>query len=949
MLKRWTGGDGDWGVDANWEPPGVPDRLDNIIVGPASVTNRGEVLISRSLTIQNDATLDNQGTVGIDDERASLVVGETGTFLNQDGATLDCRRGQFLNGGTCTNAGTLTNHGPSVMMNSGTLNNEGAGRFVNQGTIGNSGTLHNAARGALTNSAVSLVNSGELTNEGSLRNRPGARIENTGGTLSNQENGSFENGGALVNTGVITNAAVMTTTGANRVENRGRLINHGRLTHAAGQLNTILEGLIENHASLVARARIQVGRGFPQGNPARLENMAGGTVAIDGPGVLFVFGATAVNHADAVIRVFDGGSINNLGQLVNHGTLRVEHEVFNQRNVDHVAEILNHPGGAITVTGLIENDAVVSNVGGVITAEDGGTIENNADGEIRNGDAGQLSVEPGGAVQNLGRLRNDGALLNAGGTVTNLGLLRNRPGATLIASRDGTLINEKNGVVRNRGEVMFLQQGRGDLVRELVNRGTIDNRKGGVLTGDGAELQNEGGLIVNRSRGRVVLTGDCVLINRDALLFDADAQPSPGLVANERGGHVLVAPTALLRNRPRSQVDNLGQLVIEGEVRNEAGRVINAAGGELVVNSAGQLNNQVEEVGGDDLAGVVTNDGRLADLGTIANAGRIENRRGARLDVGGGTLRNTGVVLNEHEAALTAQSAATVENDGGTFTNFGSVETGGAETRFLNRNGGRVLNQRGTVENRGRIVNERLGLLQNYGTFTNEPAGEVTNAPIGRLQNLRGGRFDNLGTVHNRGDLLNSAARFRNRGHLTNHRELINQEVAHFTNAERGVLNNAVGAFLFNRRATITNRPTGVISTGGTMSHGPHGIFVNEADGEISNRGGMALGEFCFLVNRGTLVNHARGTIRNMRGTIANRGNIVNRDAALVESDWLLDNHGEINNAASIDYNGLLRLDPDSVINNNGTIRQFCDGRVLNADRIHGNPVVDACDQNPSP
>ena len=976
MRVTWDGGAGDglWNSPENWSTDRVPDPLDLVLIADAVVTIDGPITLRRALTIQPGATLNVSGALLIEQDGVVVSGADAAIVIHAPGS-VELRNGQFLNGGTITNSGAFTCQAGGIVSNTGSFANEDGGRVDNRGQTTNVGTLSNAPGGDLTNAGV-LVNHHSLANAGVLLNTRRGVITNTAAAIfTNRDNGRIENAGGLTNLGSLENAAECAIVEGGRIENEGRLINRGRVIHDGAAFRNVRQGLIENHATIVSHAQISLG-GLVRDSPARLENRADGDITLDGRGSLVSFGTTVINHAQASIHVIGNASLVNTGRLVNHGHVDIAHLLSSDRAIeDDDAEIVNHPGATIHVSGVVRNRAMLRNHGSVIV-DDEGTVENGRDGTLRNGAGSQVEIRSGGILHNEGSVDNAGTLAPRGGDLRNDGRVWNLRGGVLKVSEAGTVLNGKEGFVRNQGVIELIQRPADQGNWELENKlGEIENQEGGKLTAVSGRLRNDGGIVRNSAGGTIELRDDALILNRVGVVPEEGNNgfglPQPGRLVNLPDAQLRLTGDALIRNQPGAHLDNQGLISNDGRIRNEAGTVTNGAGAELMNGTNGRLSNHLEDewvfVGGaarlEQRIGTLTNDGTLVNQGEIENEGRIDNRQDARFDNDGGELRNPGVFSNNDGADLRVVNAGRFDNTGGTFSSFGVVETADRDTRFINgidgeaRNHGAMVNgegarlenralwiQHGTLRNRGRLDNVGARVIENHGAITNESAGEVVTA--GTLRNLTGGLCTNAGRLENSGDVTNAGGRFENVGQMANYGAITNDNHAHLTNARGGVLDNAVGGMVINRHATVTNGG-GTFSNGGTLSHGPHGIFINKRGGEIRNSGEIALGDACFLVNRGDVDNHDAGIIRSNQGaSIVNRGGLNNREDAVIElnAGSQIQNESEIRNAAKIDLNGLLRLGDDSVVDNLGVIRVFCDGRIVNDERIAGNPIVDACD-----
>ncbi|SHL34060.1 hypothetical protein SAMN05216428_10285 [Nitrosospira sp. Nsp11] len=132
--RIWFGGAGDWGVDTNWSPTGVPGISDKAII------NSGNSTLSF-----------NTGITGLD--LSSGAVSGTGNLTlsglsNWTGGSIT--GGRTVNAGDTTWSGNTGANNNDLFLSDGTFNNTGTftdtnafnDRMVSVGTFNNSGTYN---------------------------------------------------------------------------------------------------------------------------------------------------------------------------------------------------------------------------------------------------------------------------------------------------------------------------------------------------------------------------------------------------------------------------------------------------------------------------------------------------------------------------------------------------------------------------------------------------------------------------------------------------------------------------------------------------------------------------------------------------------------------------------------------------------------------------------------
>ena len=184
-------GNGNWDNANNWDANGVPPNPlpagSEIIINPPqdAYGNWGQPVLNVAYEIDTGATLTIFPVAGT--ERALRIEG-----------------GGLINSGTVTINGTLSVSDNSTFINQGTL------VLGDQSRVTTGGTFTNSSRGTISvASGGRLRVEGSLTNEGTLENRPGGTVETlTDATLNNQ--GTFDNRGTFSNYGTLTGNAPVT-------------------------------------------------------------------------------------------------------------------------------------------------------------------------------------------------------------------------------------------------------------------------------------------------------------------------------------------------------------------------------------------------------------------------------------------------------------------------------------------------------------------------------------------------------------------------------------------------------------------------------------------------------------------------------------------------------------------------------------------------------------------
>ncbi len=474
-----------------------------------------------------------------------------------------------------------------------------------------------------------------------------------------------------------------------------------------------------------------------------------------------------------------------------------------------------------------------------------------------------------------------------------------------------------------------------------ISSGSLSINAGGVVNSDvsldGGSLSVDGDL-----NGRLELNNGNVTVN--GTLGSAEVGAGTALSNNGSTGAVDVSTGGTFVNNSGATVDavtNAGTTSNAGTV----GSLTNTAG-TFTNNTGGTITGTTTVSGG-----TVTNNFVITDA-DVAAVATFVNNSGATA----GAIRNSGTVTN-------AGTIASVQNDGGTFTN----NAGGIVTGSTNVIGG-------SVTNNATLNDVNVGAA---GTFTNASgatAGAVTNA----------GTASNAGTI---ASLTNTAGTFTNNaggtvtgtttvsgGTVTNNFVITDADVAAvatFVNnsgATAGAIRNSgtvanagTIASVQNDAGTFTNNAGGIVTgstniSGGSMTNnatlndvnvGTAGTFTNTSGataGAVTNAGTSSnAGTIAGLTNTaGTFTNNAGGTVTGTTtvsgGTVTNNFVITDADVAAVAT--FVNNSGAtagaIRNSGTVINAGTIA----SIENDAGTFTNNAGGSVRGTTTVTGGSVV---------
>lgn len=260
--RIWFGGNGDFGVDTNWSPTGVPGSGDRAII------NNGNSTLSFDAGVVGLNVLGG-GLLGTGDVAVSGATTYTGGQIGGDGGNVIANGGLSIGGAATKTLGHSGGAGSSGIVNNGTatwtgtgnISNYGNGRltnsanasldiqtdadftngtFINQGTLTKSvgatdGSGKTVISGAFENSGSVIVQQGTLEVTQALNNQGSINV--AGGTIFHGNNANFSNDGILLGDGTIqtqVNNDVVNTGTINPGEGIGHLTIDGDLNQASG-------------------------------------------------------------------------------------------------------------------------------------------------------------------------------------------------------------------------------------------------------------------------------------------------------------------------------------------------------------------------------------------------------------------------------------------------------------------------------------------------------------------------------------------------------------------------------------------------------------------------------------------------------------------------------------------------------------------------------------------
>jgi len=555
--------------------------------------------------------------------------------------------------------------------------------LTGDGLIGSGGDLAVTAasitRGGTL--AAGLTRDGKVTQPGNLALDVAGTATLIGRALA--QGGVTLTAGGLRNAGLVSGAAITLRTGA--------LDNTGGIVDARGALD------------------------------ARAGAIANGGGAIQAGGPLTLQGASLANERGAVLALGGG----RLALTVAGTVASTDGQIGGNGDVAVSAGSLALAGtsGALTAARTLAlTTAGDLSLGGTSLIAAGGAAD------LAVGGAATLaggSVQAGGALGLTAGAITIGApaqvsgasvTLRTGGALTNAGLVSSAGRVTMAA---GSLVNA--GTIAGDAGVGIAA------MRGLAQNGVVASDAG--ITIDAVALTAAGGTV--QAGGPLAITAGSATLERASLLAVGSGPltfASPGAVTltdTRLGGNGAVAVRGGSLALTRSRVTALGALGVEatgGDLALADASTVEGAG-DLSLRATGTLSHAADIVG------------RGANLTLVA--GRVDNRGGAVLHLGTGTLAVTGTGAVDNTGGRIATNGALVLGGGALLNDRGRVTSAGASTLTL---GGDLANAGGLVA-AGTTLTLRAGTLRNVGG-TVEASGRL-DAGLGAID---GGTLVSTGT-----------------------------------------------------------------------------------------------------------------------------------------------------------------------------------------------------------
>ncbi|WP_223849625.1 hemagglutinin repeat-containing protein [Pseudomonas koreensis] len=847
----------------------------------ADVNNRGGEISSEQAFELLAKSLDNSGGQLLSNQKLTLQIDNALTSI----------KGKIAAAALQVRAASLDNSGEGVLLSDsdidvkvdGLLNNQNKGsiKAAQQLTLNSTG-LNNQG-GTLVGVAGVAIDLGATAQD--LNNQDG--LISSKGLLSiahlrdlNNQNGVINSKGVLSidalrnlnnQKGEISSVNSFSLKG-NSLDNRGgNLISNDQLTLTAAEL--------KNQGGLVSgwNGVIVTGGTLDNSQQGSVSSLLGNT-SIDLSGAL-------TNHSNGGVGAKGEVSIKAASLDNSNGTLSSGGK-----------QTLTLTGGTLSNTsgGLIESGdtldvraVTLDNSGGRITAKKAltftGTQLNNSHGSFVGDDS--VSLDLLGALTNVnGALGSNGPLLikrsasvdNRGGqlisqTLLNLltsGDLNNSQSGTVSANSQldltvgGTLHNDTDGLISSRDAGVHL------------TAAALNNAKGAV--------QSMTALTVNAGSGAIDNQGGKIIAQNGDLTLTAASLDSRGGVLSSLKGLLQTRLTDVLRNGQGGKIEGSRlDLRALGGIYSDGGRIAANSGDILLDAGVGTLDNS----GG----GIYARGKVKATAGSMSNnAGQISGN-GIDLGVNGNLSNRSGLI--ESAGTLTIR-AANLDNQGGKLRALGA----GGKTDF--QIGSLFDNRNGLVETANNDFNLATPSLLNAG-------GSITHVGVGEFGISTANVMNAGGSLVTLGGLTLNADSWTNSSVIQAGRLTVN--VGNFVQTASGQL--LASNQLIGRGGNWNN--DGLIASSGNFDIQLSGTYGG--NGRLSSVGNLG------LTASGIELSSAASITGATTATITSRGNLTNL-GRLTSADSLTVNAAALTNNGTLGSAGYLRVNTDSLLNQNGLI-----------------------------
>ncbi|HGM5550813.1 TPA: hemagglutinin repeat-containing protein [Pseudomonas putida] len=846
----------------------------------ADVNNRGGEISSEQAFELLAKSLDNSGGQLLSNQKLTLQIDNALTSI----------KGKIAAAALQVRAASLDNSGEGVLLSDSDID------------VKVDGLLNNQNKGSIKAAQQLTLNSTGLNNQGGTLVGVSGLTMNLGTTaqdLNNQDGVISSKGGLSIahlrdlnnQNGVINSKGVLSIATLRDLNNQqGEISSVNSFSLKGNSLDNRGGNLISNDQLTITAADLKNQSGLLSG--WKKVSLSGGTLdnSLEGA-ISSQLGNVNIDLSGALLNHSKGG-IGGLGE------------------VTITAASLDNSGGTVSSDGkqtLSMTGAISNASGGLIKSGDALDIRaaslNNTSGNVM---AKKALTFTGGPLNNTsGSLVGDdsvtldllGALTNVNGALGSTGALLIKR-ATSIDNQGGQLISQTLLSLLTSGDLNNSQRGTvsANSQLDLTVGGTLRNDTDGLLSSrdagvtlTAAALNNAKGavqsmtaLTVNTGSGAIENQGGKIIAQSGNLNLTAASLDSRGGVLSSLNGLLQTRLSGVLRNGQDGKIEGSRlDLQALGGIYSDGGRIA-ANTGNILLNAGG---NTLDNSGGGIYAkGVVKT---IAGL-MSNNNGQISGSS-IELGVDGNLTNRSGLI---ESAGTLAVRAANLDNQGGKLRALGA----GGKTDF--QIGSQFDNRNGLVETANNDFNLATPSLLNSG-------GSITHVGVGEFGISTANVMNAGGSLVTRGGLTLNADSWTNSSVIQAGRLTVN--VGNFVQTASGQL--LASNQLIGRGGNWNN--DGLIASSGNFDIQLSGTYGG--NGRLSSVGNLG------LTASGIELSSAASITGATTATITSRGNLTNL-GRLTSADSLTVNAAALTNNGTLGSAGYLRVNTDSLLNQNGLI-----------------------------
>ncbi len=665
-----------------------------------------------SATVSNDGTISSSGGFGIRLSGSGMInngphigapalisggvrISGAGAYVRNWGSITGNNALLFANGGTVNNRAGGSIGGASFGIfayssNSATIYNYGSISGLNAAGIelGLGGKVENGPGATISGGSdaiyVQYRAAGTVTNAGSIHAAGGAGVDlGGGGSVTNNAGDAISGSqfGVFIgkNTGTVTNAGLIAGTASDGIvlAAGGSVINYSGGTIKGGTNGVYVKyratGTVTNAGTIIAGngAAVDLADGGTVSNApsASISGQIFGVFVGGAPGTVSNNGAITGIAYDGVLLANGGTVTNATGATIVGGTNAVYVKYRGPGAVTNSGSIIAYNGAGVDLSG-------------------GGGVTNTANGRISGNAIGVFITGTPGSIANYGTISgtgNDGIVLGAGGTVINA------TGATIFGGSNGVYAKTRAaGNVTNRGSIsggdagIDLAQG-GSIINSAA--GSISGTSFGVFSSDATSVNNDGSIVSTNNIAIDLCAGGSVANTGlvSAAGFGVAVYGAAGTVTNSgtiSGGvnavrffapgsnRLVVEPTAVFIG---SVAAGSGPSANTLELAGGIGTISGLSAGAGTVTEPGQswsfsgfgaLSFSADAdwmVSGANSADMISNDGTLRVMGTLAVTGGIDPSGTGFFGLGAGSTLDVAAALGTPQIAFIGPSSLIVD------------------------------------------------------------------------------------------------------------------------------------------------------------------------------------------------------------------------------------------------------------------------------------------------